>query len=233
MAKYNIIRASCRGPAVDHIYQDYLKVVDNDLCLMAVVADGLGSARLSSRGSEMICQILSEIAETINWEIYRLPEVLNTAISEWYRRVEIKELISKECATTCSAVFIDKHKQIAYLCQIGDSPIFYRKDSGIVHSITQEKEFLNETICIGSTNRPHFDIQIVQFLKTFEFLVSSDGFGDEVVMDTVGGLFDYFIHKYNKIKPAKRDRTLKIEILNTVQKKNNDDKSIVFGWICQ
>ena len=233
MAKYNIIRASCKGPLSDHQYQDYLTIVDNDKCLMVVVADGLGSARHSARGSELICQILSELANSIDWSVHILPEILNTAMSEWYRRIELKSIDSIDCATTCSTVFIDKDSQCAYVCQVGDSPIFYRNDGSNVHLIVQEKEFSNETSCLGTLSHPKFDIQMVRFEKSFDFLVSSDGFGDEIVPETADELFDYFISKYSRIKPAKRDRTLKIEILNTIQKKNNDDKSIVFGWICQ
>jgi len=231
--KYNIISASCKGRPKGHIYQDHLSVFESETCLLAVVADGLGSAVSSSRGSELICQILSEIASGIDWRVHNIPEVLNTSVSEWYRRLEVKGVSARDCCTTCSAIIVNKLRGIAYLCQIGDSPIFYRIDTEDVKVISSEKEFLNETDCIGPSVHPSFSVIEKHFCRGIEFLVASDGFGDEVVLEAADSLFEYFKSKYSKIREKKRNRTLKIELIETMQDKNNDDKSIIFGWTCQ
>ena len=77
------------------------------------------------------------------------------------------------------------------------------------------------------------EIKEIPFSDRFDFMLCSDGFGDEIIIDKVDALFDYFIEKYSKISADKRDKLLKQELVSSMQDKNNDDKSIVFGWICQ
>lgn len=230
--RYNIISASCKGPSKDHIYQDYVSVFESETCLMAVVADGLGSVVSSSRGSALICQILTEVAPIIDWRIHNIPELLNTSVSEWYRRLESKGVASHDCCTTCSAVIINKINSIAYFCNIGDSPVFYRIDEGKVNIMASDKEFLNETDCIGPSVHPTFSVIEKKFVRRIDFLISTDGFGDEVVLETADSLFDYLKARYSRIKEKKRNPALKIELVTTMQTKNNDDKSIIFGWTC-
>lgn len=231
--KYNVISASCKGRSKDHIYQDHLRIFESETCLLAVVADGLGSAVSSSRGSDLICQVISEFASCIDWRIHDIPEILNTSVSEWYRRLEVKGVAARDCCTTCSVIIVNKPGCIAYLCQIGDSPIFFRIDEENVTILSSEKEFLNETDCIGPSTRPSFSVVERKFSKKIEFLIATDGFGDEVVPDAADSLFDYFKTKYSKIREKKRNSALKNELMETMQDKNNDDKSIIFGWTCQ
>lgn len=231
--KYNVISASCKGRSIGHIYQDHLRVFESETCLWAVVADGLGSVVSSSRGSELVCQVLFEVASDIDWRVHDIPEILNTSVSEWYRRLEVKGIPTRDCCTTCSAIIIDKSNSIAYLCQIGDSPIFYRIDEEAVNVLSSEKEFLNETECLGLSVHPSFSVIEKHFHKGIDFLVSTDGFGDEVVLETADSLFDYLINRYSKIRTKKRNSVLKTELMKTMQDKNNDDKSIIFGWTCQ
>lgn len=231
--KYNVISASCKGRTNGHMYQDHLRVFESETCLLVVVADGLGSAVSSSRGSELICQVISEFASGIDWRIHDIPEVLNTSVSEWYRRLEVKGMSARDCCTTCSAIIVNKPRCIAYLCQIGDSPIFYRIDEEEVNILSSEKEFLNETDCIGPSSHPSFSVIEKKFIKSIDFLVATDGFGDEVVPEVADSLFDYLKAKYSKIREKKRNSALKTEVMETMQDKNNDDKSIIFGWTCQ
>ena len=231
--KYNVISATCKGRSKGHIYQDHLRVFESETCLLAVVADGLGSVVSSSRGSELICQVISEFASNIDWRIHDIPETLNTSVSEWYRRLEVKGVSARDCCTTCSAIIINKLSHIAYLCQIGDSPIFYRIDEENVNILSSEKEFLNETDCIGPSSHPSFSVVEKNFSKRIDFLIATDGFGDEVVHEAAGSLFDYFKIKYSKLREKKRNSALKIELKEAMQDNNNDDKSIIFGWTCQ
>ena len=54
-----------------------------------------------------------------------------------------------------------------------------------------------------------------------------------MVHEAAGSLFDYFKIKYSKLREKKRNSALKIELKEAMQDKNNDDKSIIFGWTCQ
>lgn len=227
---FDVIHATCKGNAENHIYQDYIKFVDGDSCLMAIVADGLGSASKSSVGSELICRLISKWADSIDWNVHNIREVLNTSVIEWYRILEYKGVEAKLCCTTCSVVAVNKLAKHAYLCQIGDSPIFFRKDNEKTQLIDFEKDFLNETECIGTTKKPTFNVSEVDYEDSFDFLVATDGFGDDVNLEMSDQLFDYFITKYRKIRLKKRNVILKKELISAMVDKNNDDKSLIFGW---
>jgi len=233
MIPFNVIYATLKGQASEHQYQDFVKVVDAEECLIAIVADGLGSAKSSARGSQLICDIISEWANNINWDIHDFTELLNTSVMEWYRRLELKGIDTRQCSTTCSLVAINKNNNHIYLCNIGDSPIFYRIDNEKACAICSEKEFLNETHCIGPITIPQFNIVELSFKKTMAFIVATDGVGDELVLETIDSLFDYFIHKYSMINKKKRNSVLKDELKEAMGDKNGDDKSIIFGWTCQ
>ncbi len=228
---YNVIDASCKGNSPDHRYQDHRRVAQSDSCLIAVVADGLGSAIHSDRGSGLICQILTELTQIIDWGVNDIEDTLNTCVSEWYRRLEIKKSDPHDCCTTCSVVIMNKLSNIAYLCYIGDSPIFYRADGESVKYLSTNNEFINETECLGSSHKPIFVINTISFSKSFDFLIASDGFGDEIILESSDALFDYFIQRYSKIRKSNRNHELKSELASTMQDKNNDDKSLIFCWI--
>lgn len=227
----NIIHASCKGQKEGHLYQDFLKVIDNGCYLLAVIADGLGSAKCSSRGANLICISVAEqfrknfhLGKSVN-------EILENAISCWYVRLEEKSVSPQECLTTSSVVFVDKERKRAFFAHIGDSLLAYRCDNMPAVCITENKEFLNETSCIGTIRRPHYDIQIADFETQIDFIVASDGFGDEIVLEKIDALFNYLKKKYSRIRNWRRNALLKHELIEVMQHKNYDDKSVIFGWI--
>ena len=228
---YNIIYASCKGQKEDHPYQDFIKVSETDEYLLATLADGLGSSKQSSRGACLICDVLTDLFSRYNRELYSVTDVLREAIEEWYKRLEQKEVNHKECLTTSSVLFVDKHSHRASFAHIGDSLIAFRRGEESVQALSEEKDFLNETNCIGTSKHPQYEIDEVEIDTTLDFISASDGFGDELIVDKMDQLFNYFIVKYSRTKPEKRNKALKIELSSTMKDKNNDDKSVIFGWI--
>lgn len=233
MSKGTIIHASCKGKKGDLPYQDYVSVQEYPSYFFAVVADGLGSSRFSACGANMICSLLADCLNSVAGYLFDIREVANDAIDKWYAHFAALEIPTKDCLTTCSFVLIDLEHNIAKIGYIGDSPVFYRVNKGPVVSSLTNKDFLNETSCIGTSTKAQFDIKEIPFATAFDFMLCSDGFGDEIIIDRVDALFDYFIEKYSAVNPEKRDKILKQELVSSMQDKNNDDKSIVFGWIRQ
>lgn len=231
MKAYNVIYASCKGQKEDYPYQDFIKVVETDAYLLAALADGLGSSKQSSRGACLICDVLADLFAKYDRETSSVANVFQNAIEEWYKRLEQKGVNSKECLTTSSALFVDKLSSKAIFGHIGDSLIVYRKGKETIHSLSEEKDFLNETDCIGPSKHPQYRIEEVEMDSTLDFIIASDGFGDELIKEKTDLLFDYFIEKYSRARPKKRNATLKKELAATMQNKNNDDKSVIFGWI--
>lgn len=233
MSHGTIIHASCKGKKGDLPYQDYVSVQEYPSYSFAIVADGLGSSKSSARGANMICSLLADCFNSVAGYLFDVREVAANAVDKWYAYFASQEIPTKDCLTTCSFILIDLEHNIAKMGYIGDSPVFYRINGGPVISSLSSKDFLNETSCIGTGKTPQFDIKEIPFATAFDFMLCSDGFGDEIIVDRVDDLFDYFIEKYSTISPEKRDKTLKQELVSSMQDKNNDDKSIVFGWIRQ
>lgn len=229
--EYNVIYASCKGQKEDHPYQDFIQLSETDRFLLAALADGLGSSRFSSRGACMICQVINEQFANDVEKGCSVQDILTSAIDEWYQRLAIKGVSHKDCLTTSSVLFVDKIACKAYFAHIGDSLISYRVKGEPVVCLSEEKDFLNETNCIGTSTPPYYFIAEVDISNGIDFLVASDGFGDELIADRMGDLFDYFKTKYSPIRADKRNKALKIELVETIQNKNNDDKSLIFGWI--
>ena len=223
--------ASCKGQNGNHPYQDFIKVSETDDYILAALADGLGSSWQSSRGACLICDVLFDLFSKYDRETSSAVYLLQKAIEEWYKRLEQKEVNPKECLTTSSVLFVDKLSGKATLGQIGDSLIAYRTGEDPILSLSEEKDFLNETNCIGTSKHPQYTIEEVEINSSLDFIIASDGFGDELITEKIDQLFDYFIVKYSKIKKKKRNKALKNELSSTMHDKNNDDKSVIFGWI--
>lgn len=231
MLNKSIIHASCKGNKGDLPYQDYVSVQEGSSYSFAIVADGLGSSSSSARGANIICSMLVERFNSVGGYLFDIKEEVEKAVENWYSYFEKLGVSANECLTTCSFIFIDHLYNIAKIGFVGDSPIFYRRNGGKVLSTITEKDFLNETSCVGTDRRPVFTIQEIPFVGKLDFLICTDGFGDEIIIEKVDALFDYFFEKYSKIKVNKRNKLLKQELVSSVQDINNDDKSIVFGWI--
>lgn len=228
---HNIIYASCKGQKEGHPYQDFIKVSETDKYLLATLADGLGSSKQSSRGACLICDVLVDLFSGYDHNNATVTDILNKSIDEWYKRLEKKDINPKECLTTSSVLFFDKLNPKATFAHIGDSLIAFRKGDEPILVLSEEKDFLNETTCIGTSKRPQYEIKEVEINTSLDFIIASDGFGDELIVDKMDQLFNYFIVKYSRTKLEKRNKTLKIELSSTMKDKNNDDKSIIFGWI--
>ena len=228
---YNIIYASCKGKKDGHPYQDFIQVVESDRYTLATLADGLGSSKFSSRGASLICSILAEQFEKGIFTSSSISDILESSISCWYNRLEEKGFSTKDFLTTSSLMFLMKGQKIAYFAHIGDSLLAYRCNGDELVCITEDKDFLNETSCIGTDFWPSYDVKEVAFKESIDFIIASDGFGDEICLENIGGLFDYFIESYSRVKYEKRNKVLKNELVEAMRVKNNDDKSIIFGWI--
>lgn len=226
----NHIHASCMGTAPDHRYQDYVMVVDSESCLIAAIADGLGSKASSQRGSNLICQLIIDSFQKEDADRFA-PDFTDSIIEEWYLFLSSRGVSSSDCQTTSSFLFFDKLSSRILMGSIGDSPILYRQNKENVVSISHSKEFLNETDCIGGRTHPHYRLRELMFEEHFDCLIATDGFADEIIEGREQGLFDYLEDKYRKIRVSERDTVLKRELVSSIKGLNPDDKTIFYCWI--
>lgn len=230
MKDFNVIHASCKGPAKEHRYQDYVLVDETKTYLLACVADGVGSCELSDRGSSLICSVLLELFADPMYVDKFSDSFLQIIINTWYDKLGSKGISAKLCHTTSSFLYIDKLQQRALVGIIGDSPVYFCCNGSPVKALKSEKDFINETESLGGSHHPHYHTYQYSIDGSGEFLLATDGFGDEIMDDAIKALFEYFKSKYSQIPKEQRNVELKKEIMDSVQDKNPDDKSLIFGW---
>lgn len=230
---FDILQAANRGMKTKDIpYQDYRLVCETDSLLIVAMADGLGSASHSDSGSRFACE------ETVRYFMRHFEdeqsssEICRALASAWAARVKKLSSCMHDFSTTLSLLVVDKHRKHVLLGQLGDTMVAYRKDGDratFVH--VSDKEFINETCCLGNRfKNSDFKFVDLYFDDTFDFMIATDGFADEIVSEQLDRLFDYFKKKYGPMARKHRNYTLKKEIQEIMSTKNSDDKTLVFGW---
>ena len=207
--------------------QDALRYYESDDKIIAVVADGLGSCRKSADGARLICKICENELKGKNVPLK--PSDINCS-DIWYQTLQKNQHNKGDFCTTCSFAFIDKVNKQVCIGQIGDSPIFIKLDDSSVIEIRQEKDFLNITDCLGSTENTMFSIHTYTYQYKVNVMVSTDGIGDELESSYLDSLFKYLRSKYDKFTIKSRSRRFTKEIKSTIGKINHDDKSAIFIW---
>lgn len=209
--------------------QDSILIYEDNKLLITTVSDGLGSSINSLEGAQLACKVVVDYFREDDRSIS--PAFLSKTIpQEWKKLISERAGDRRDYRTTNSFVIILKHEKKIIIGRLGDVLVAIRVDGLFIPISSFEKEFINETECLGSNGNPEYEILLHDFQKSFEFLIASDGIGDELVNDKVELLFDYLKTKYASIKNNERNDLLIKEILQTLTDKNNDDKSLVFAW---
>ena len=98
------------------------------------------------------------------------------------------------------------------------------------HFETTQKEFSNETDCLGSGKNERYKITKYEFGHSFDFLIATDGISDEIDPLKLEAFQNYLKDKFKDVSVEFRNSELKSEIETIMQDKNNDDKSLVYSW---
>ena len=61
-------------------------------------------------------------------------------------------------------------------------------------------------------------------------MIATDGIADELQIEKIETLHDYFKNKFQNIEESKRNNALKCDLEEFLIEKNNDDKSMIFIW---
>ena len=207
--------------------QDAIKYYESDDTIVAVVADGLGSRKMSAHGARLICKLMvEELSEK------KPPLSASDILSpkKWQDYLESNNSNLDEFCTTCSFALIDKLSKSICVGQIGDSPVFLKLNNDSVIEMRQEKEFSNITDSLGGKSIKTFVTHNFQFKDSVNVLVTSDGMGDELNSSSLDSLFSYLCSKYQQFTSKSRSRRFTKEMKATIGKVNHDDKSAIFIW---
>lgn len=223
--KFATIKTSIRGDKP--VNQDAILTYENDALIVLALADGLGSAIHSDRGSNAICRSVITNVKIANRTSSPLSGT--NILNYWDTSLRVRGFNPQDCLTTSSFVVINKQTKKVTAAQIGDSQIYLVLDGKLIYNAT-DKDFANITECLKPGIAVKYDVNSFHFEKSIRVLITSDGICDELEPNAISDMTDYLIGRYSSIPQRKRNLALSVEIRRSFSKRNSDDKSIIFLW---
>ena len=224
------IQATVSGDKPDNIpNQDYLQVFENETIFVGSVSDGLGSSLHSKDGARLACECVIDILKKENSSV-DFNTLTDKITKQWQQLVVQNNGVIKDYRTTNSFVSVFKKEKIILAGQLGDVMISLRIDGLFRHFETTQKEFSNETDCLGSGKNERYKIAKYEFGHSFDFLIATDGISDEIEPLKLEAFQNYLKDKFQNISLENRNSELQSEIEIIMRDKNNDDKSLLYTW---
>lgn len=224
------IQATVSGDKPDNIpNQDYIQVFENDTIFIGSVSDGLGSSLHSKDGARLACECVIDILKKENSEV-DFNALSDKLTKQWQHLVKQNNGLIKDYRTTNSFVSVFKKEKILIAGQLGDVMISLRIDGLFRHFETTQKEFSNETDCLGSGKNERYKITKYEFGHSFDFLIATDGISDEIEPLKLEAFQNYLTYKFQNVSIDTRNNELQSEIEIIMKDKNNDDKSLLYTW---
>lgn len=224
------IQATISGDKPDNIpNQDYILVFEDDTIFIGSVSDGLGSSIHSKEGARLACECVIDIMKKKVSEI-DFNTLSDKITKQWQHLVEQNNGLIKDYRTTNSFITVFKKEKIILAGQLGDVMISIRIDGLFRHFEATQKEFSNETDCLGSGKNERYKIAKYEFGHSFDFLIATDGISDEIEPLKLEAFQNYLKDKFQNISLENRNSELQSEIEIIMRDKNNDDKSLLYTW---
>lgn len=224
------IQATVSGEKPNNIpNQDYIQVFENDNIFIGSVSDGLGSSINSKDGARLACECVIDVLMKENSEV-DFNTLSDKITKQWQHLVELNNGLIKDYRSTNSFVSVFKNEKIILAGQLGDVMILLRIDGLFRHFETTQKEFSNETDCLGSGKNERYKIAKYEYGHSFDFLIATDGISDEIEPLKLEAFQNYLKDKFLNISIDYRNIELQSEIEIIMNDKNNDDKSILYTW---
>lgn len=139
-----------------------------------VVADGMGSKKMSQHGSKAICESVYEVINQYqNISSLDFKDILLSCHKEWKRKLSCYEL--NQCYTTMLILVIENH--IIKAARLGDGFISIYIDNK-VHCLYDKKSdyFINETDCLREIfEEDKIEVKELKYNHLKGAIVCSDG----------------------------------------------------------
>lgn len=225
-----VIQASIKGDKEEGVpNQDNIEVFEDNNLLIVTISDGLGSSKNSLEGARIACQCVIE--EIQKYKLSTNLTILDERIREnWSKEIKLLTDTVSNYRTTNSFIAVIKNVNKIIIGQLGDVLVSIRIDGLFRYFESINKDFSNETCCLGCSRNDKYKLTLYDYGHSFDFLIASDGIADELQNEKIETLHDYLRHKFQNIEASNRNEILYNEIVEFLIQKNNDDKSLVFVW---
>jgi serine/threonine protein phosphatase PrpC len=152
--------------------QDNFEFFNDDNCVIAVIADGLGSVIYSSHGSKLLCTATIDILK----QAESTPDLALKIREKWLENIHHKPAA---CDTTMKFVKISREKAI--IGGIGDGWIAFLSEKEYI-SLIAENSFANQTDTIMSSDliSKFVTKEIILGDECGLFIMATDGFSEDI-----------------------------------------------------
>lgn len=220
--RFKVLKASVKGSFHNHNKmpnQDFLSTFRCGGLLCAVVCDGLGSHKKSDIGARCAVDAVKKTVKQLRSGIIfeDVPFFLKLVHNNWL--MALKEYKPGFYGTTCLIAVIKDKKVVA--AQIGDGGLMidgkkvFQKNSSL---------FSNQTLSLSSM----FDINKWQWKVTEvnkSILLCTDGVSEDIKNKDTGSFIEWLSDVNRDLVP---NYILKKELKNWPNKKNGDDKTLIY-----
>ena len=220
---------SVTGPehaTLGHPNQDAWTYRRTSGCLMAAVADGLGSARHGDIGAKAAC------ASTI--EAFRLalragvPPTWHTIAvlrAAWHQLVA--QWGAEHCGTTCLACFVNPHGAL-FAAQAGDGIVAVRHADGSLNILQKrDKPFQNSTETLSSQGAKGWSLLSYAMLPGDAVFMATDGIADDLEPTRIGDFIAHMLDDYLPLPPPVRAVRIRNALKQWPTRHHRDDKTFV------
>lgn len=193
---------------------------------MAVVADGLGSARHGDLGAKAACASAMEafrlalrVGEPPTWHtIAVLRAAWHQLVSRWG---------AEHCGTTCLACFVDPHGAL-FATQVGDGIVAVRRADGSLNILPKkDKPFQNSTETLSSQGAKDWSILSYAMLPGDSVFMATDGIADDLEPSKIGDFIAHLMADYLPVPPPIRTARIRNALKKWPTRHHRDDKTFV------
>lgn len=211
--------------------QDALATVATDGYTLAIICDGMGSAKYGKFGAESAVESVSLAAKIwVEAQANGVDRLLRLIHQIW--NIKVEGYGGRESATTCLFALV-RADGTGMLAQLGDGLILAKlAKQGIIHLSEPKQGFANETQGLGTVS----DLKNWQ-VATFEgfsdgdcILLCTDGISEDISAGQELGFMEFIKGKYGERWRWWAEKALSRDLLHWPTDMHHDDKTICLLW---
>jgi len=194
---------------------------------LAVVSDGVGSAKKSEIGSKTICSSAIEATNIFfGYPEGRFENYFELIHTLW--NLSIAPNSPRDCSATC--LLAVKIFNIVLLARLGDGLIAACRKDGNATILADSKEdsFSNVTECLGAVYNPEkWNYKIIDPGEYNAVILCTDGIADDIPQEKYSDFALHISSHYEKSEPTAREIEIKNWLSDWPCPGHSDDKTIV------